>query len=76
MRVDYGAPGAPQPIRLLAQGRDASATIDSGLSGLTGFQNEGDNEITGWHLSDGDSFIGGIPFKAGWHLFHNRPARQ
>jgi len=77
VRVDYGAPGAPQPIRLLAQGRDASATIDSGLSGLTGFQNEGDNEITGWHLSDGDSSIGGllgaknpVPFKAGWRLFY------
>src|SRR5262249_35671627 len=77
VRVDYGAPGAPQPIRLLAQGRDASATIDSGISGLTGFQNEGDNEITGWHLSDGDSSIGGllgaknpVPFKAGWRLFY------
>ena len=77
VRVDYGAAGAPQPIRILAQGRDASATIDSAFSGLTGFQNEGDNEITGWHLSDGDSSIGGllgaknpVPFKAGWRLFY------
>jgi hypothetical protein len=77
VRVDYGAPAAPQPIRILAQGRDASATIDSGLSGMTGFQNEGDNEITGWHLSDGDPEVGGllgakdpVPFKAGWRLFY------
>jgi hypothetical protein len=44
---------------------------------MTGFQNEGDNEITGWHLSDGDSGVGGllgakdpVPFKAGWRLFY------
>jgi hypothetical protein len=77
VRVDYGAANAPQPIRLLAQGRDASATIDSAFSGMTGFQNEGDNEITGWHLSDGDPSAGGllgaknpVPFKAGWRLFY------
>jgi hypothetical protein len=77
VRVDYGAAGAPQPIRILAQGRDASATIDSGFSGMTGFQNEGDNEITGWHLSDGDPDVNGllgaknpVPFKAGWRLFY------
>src|SRR5262249_5641254 len=76
-RVDYGAPGAPLPIRILAQGRDAAATIDSGLSGLVGFQNDGDNEITGWHLSDGDPRVGGllgakdpVPFKDGWRLFY------
>src|SRR5262249_11214027 len=77
VRVDYGAPGAPQPIRILAQGRDPSATIDSAFSGMTGFQNEGDNEIPGWHLSDGDPGAGGllgakdpVPFKAGWRLFY------
>jgi hypothetical protein len=77
VRVDYGAAGAPQPIRVLAQGRDASATIDSGFSGLTGFQNEGDNEITGWHTSDGDPGAGGllgakspVPFRAGWRVFY------
>jgi len=77
VRVDYGGAGAPQPIRVLAQGRDAAATVDSGFSGMTGFQNEGDNEITGWHLSDGDPGVGGLlgakdpsPFKAGWRLFY------
>src|SRR5262249_21462425 len=76
-RVDYGVPGAPQPIRILAQGRDASATIDSGLAGMTGFQNDQDNEITGWHLSDGDPRANRLlgakdpaPFKGGWRLFY------
>jgi len=46
-----------QPTRFIAEGRDASATLDSELSG-TG--NEGDNEITGIHVSDGDPGVGGI----------------
>jgi hypothetical protein len=57
-RLDYS--GGAQPVRFLAEGRDASATLDSGLSGSTGFQNEGDNEITGIHVSDGDPSIHGI----------------
>jgi hypothetical protein len=57
--VDYSNP-ANQPVRFLAQGRDASATIDSGLSGTSGFKNEGDNEITGIHVSDGDASKDGI----------------
>jgi hypothetical protein len=56
--VDYST-GA-QPVRILAQGRDPSATIDSGLSGTAGFQNDGDNEITGFHVSDGDPGKHGI----------------
>ena len=47
-------------MRFLAEGRDASATIDSGLLGSPGFQNEGDNEITGIHASDGDPTARGI----------------
>ena len=43
------------PVRILVEGRDASATLDSLFGprfGLHwGFNNEGDNEITGWHLS-------------------------
>ncbi|MBZ5675213.1 MAG: DUF839 domain-containing protein [Acidobacteriia bacterium] len=68
-----------QPIRILAEGRDASATLDSlfGAGGFTGtFNNEGDNEITGWHLSDGDASVLGLlgakiptPFHGGWRLF-------
>jgi hypothetical protein len=57
--VDYSQPGT-QPVRFLAEGRDASATIDSGLSGSSGFKNDGDNEITGIHVSDGDPTTTGI----------------
>ena len=49
-----------QPVRFIAEGRDASATIDSGLGGTPGFQNEDDNEITGIHVSDGDTSIDGL----------------
>ena len=65
------------PRGILAQGRDASATIDSGFSGMSGFQNEGDNELTGWHFSDGDASVDGLlgakiptPFRNGWRLFY------
>ena len=54
--VDYSR-GA-QPIRWLAEGRDASATIDSASGGFG--KNDGDNEITGAHVSDGDPSIRGI----------------
>ena len=56
---DYSNP-ANQPVRIIALGRDPSATIDSGLAGTAGFQNEGDNEITGIHVSDGDPSPHGI----------------
>jgi hypothetical protein len=51
-----------EPKRFLALGRDPSSTIDSALSAGkdTGFQNAGDNEITGIHVSDGDASAGGI----------------
>src|SRR5207248_5841158 len=41
-----------QPIRFLAEGRDASATLDASNGGFG--KNDGDNEITGPHVSDGD----------------------
>ncbi|HKD11084.1 MAG TPA: alkaline phosphatase PhoX [Thermoanaerobaculia bacterium] len=76
---DYSSPQAFPPIRLLAEGRDPSATIDSALSGQPGFQNEGDNEITGFHVSDGDPTTGGIlgakvptPFQSGWRVFYTQ----
>ena len=75
LNTNYGNPSS-QPIRVLAEGRDASATLDSQFLGMTGFQNEGDNEITGWHESDGDPGVGGLlgakiptPFRAGWRIF-------
>jgi hypothetical protein len=60
--TDYSSPSAPPPVRFMAQGRDQSATIDSGLFSVsnTGFQNEGDNEITGIHVSDGNPGPNGI----------------
>jgi len=47
-----------QPIRWLGEGRDPSATLDSANGGFG--TNEGDNEITGVHVSDGDAGPNGI----------------
>ena len=65
-----------QPLRWLAEGRDSSATLDSALQGTPGFQNDGDNEITGLHVSDGDPTVNGLlggrdphAFDAGWRVF-------
>lgn len=75
LNTDYSDP-KNQPVRILAESRDASATLDSQFGGMAGFQNDGDNEITGWHLSDGDPTVNGLlgaktprPFRAGWRLF-------
>jgi hypothetical protein len=50
------------PERFMALGRDPSATIDSALGAEkdSGFQNSGDNEITGIHISDGDATAAGL----------------
>ena len=56
--VDRDYSHGAQPIRFLAEGRDASATIDSAFGGFG--KNEGDNEITGIHVSDGDPSANGI----------------
>ena len=53
---DYS--GGAQPIRWLAEGRDPSATLDSANGGFG--KNEGDNEITGIHVSDGDPTENGL----------------
>jgi hypothetical protein len=55
--ADYSV-SSNQPVRWLAEGRDASATIDSANGGFA--KNDGDNEITGMHVSDGDPGVGGI----------------
>ncbi len=54
---DYSNP-ANQPIRWLAEGRDPSATLDAANGGFG--TNEGDNEITGAVVSDGDTDANGI----------------
>jgi len=74
--VTHNYTDGAQPVRFIAEGRDPSATIDSALGAFTGFQNEGDNEITGIHASNGDPTARGllgaqVPhlFKDGWRLF-------
>jgi hypothetical protein len=47
----------PEAVRWLAEGRDASATYDHNTS--PGY-NDGDNEITGIHVSNGDPTVAGI----------------
>jgi hypothetical protein len=61
------------PVRWLAEGRDASATYDHYTS--PGY-NDGDNEITGIHVSDGDPTTAGVLgakspvlFRNGWRVF-------
>jgi hypothetical protein len=73
--ADYSDPNV-QPLRLLAEGRDSAATVDTLLAGQPGFQNEGDNEITGFHVSNGDASPNGLlgaslphPFRGGWRVF-------
>ena len=66
---DYSKSGAV-PVRWLAEGRDASATIDSANGGFG--KNEGDNEITGAHVSDGDPGPQGLLGAKSPHLFDGR----
>jgi hypothetical protein len=54
---DYSQAGTT-PVRWLAEGRDPSATLDADNGGFG--VNEGDNEITGVHVSDGDPTADGI----------------
>jgi hypothetical protein len=54
---DYSNP-ANQPVRWLVEGRDASATLDADNGGFG--SNDGDNEITGAVVSDGDPSQQGI----------------
>jgi hypothetical protein len=57
VRTDY-SDAATQPVRWLAEGRDASATLDAANGGFG--KNDGDNEITGLHVSDGDPGAAGV----------------
>jgi hypothetical protein len=63
-----------QPVRWLGEGRDPSATLDSAFAGYG--TNEGDNEVTGVHVSNGDpgpeGILGGKNpnlFQDGWRWF-------
>jgi hypothetical protein len=75
-RRDY-SDAANQPVRWLAEGRDASATLDAANAGYG--KNDGDNEITGVHVSDGDASARGILgaklpqlFRHGWRWFYTQ----
>jgi hypothetical protein len=70
--VDYSNP-ANQPLRWLAEGRDASATIDAANAGFG--KNDQDNEITGIHVSDGDPTVDGILGAKLPQLFENKSWR-
>jgi hypothetical protein len=50
------------PVRFVALGRDSASTTDAHLldAGTPGYQNEGDNEPTGLHTSDGEASIFGL----------------
>ena len=76
VNTNYANP-SNQPIRWLAEGRDASATLDAANGGFG--KNEDDNEITGIIVSDGDPGPDGVlgakspkPFKAGWRWFYTQ----
>jgi hypothetical protein len=77
VNADYGNP-ANRPLRWLAEGRDASATLDSAFGGFP-VGNEGDNEITGIHVSDGDPAVHGVLgarlpnlWHDGWRWFYTQ----
>src|SRR5262245_1475988 len=74
--LNYANP-ANQPVRWLAEGRDASATIDAANGGFG--KNDGDNEITGIHISDGDPSVRGVLgaktpklWHDGWRWFYTQ----
>ncbi len=69
VRRNY-ANSANQPVRWLAEGRDPSATIDSANGGFG--KNEGDNEITGAHVSNGDPGRDGLLGAQNPHLGDGR----
>jgi hypothetical protein len=64
--ADY-SDASNQPVRWLAEGRDPSATIDSAAGGFG--KNDGDNEITGTTVSDGDPTVQGLLGAKSPHLF-------
>jgi hypothetical protein len=73
VNTNYSNPNN-KPVRWLAQGRDATAAIDSAFGGFG--KNDGDKEITGTHVSDGDTGRDGILgekvphlFREGWRWF-------
>jgi hypothetical protein len=69
---DYSDP-SNQPVRWLAEGRDPSATIDSAAGGFG--KNDGDSEITGTEVSDGDPNVNGLLGAKNPHPFQDKQWR-
>jgi hypothetical protein len=78
--ADYSDP-VNVPLRWIAEGRDASATIDAGATPSGFGKNDGDNELTGLYVSDGDPRSEGIlgakiphPWHPGdrWRVFYTQ----
>jgi hypothetical protein len=57
VKTDFSVAGRV-PVRFIAEGRDASATLDAANGGFG--KNDGDNELTGIVVSDGDPTPNGI----------------
>jgi hypothetical protein len=53
---DVRHPGE-EGVRFVALGRDSASAVDAALLGTPGYQNEGDNEPTGVHVSEGSTSI-------------------
>jgi hypothetical protein len=80
VELDYSK-AANQPVRWLAEGRDASATVDAANAGFG--KNDQDNELTGIFVSDGDPSVHGVLgtkkprlWHDGWRMFYTRAARR
>jgi len=64
--ADYANASTPAPVRILAQGRDPSATIDSGLGSISG---------NGFQNASADGLLGAKTpqaFKDGWRMFYTQ----
>lgn len=72
---DVTAPNAA-PVRLVGLGRDFRSTADAAFldAAVAGYQNDGDNEPTGLHVSNGDPTVAGLlgttePTGGAWRWF-------
>ena len=80
-RADYSDPAdAADPDPRRGPRRLGHDRLGARLAANAGFQNDGDNEITGIHVSDGDpTRLGGCsgaktprPFEHGWRVFYTQ----
>jgi hypothetical protein len=80
----FDAFGDPHPRRFMALGRDAASLVDVGFleANTPGYQNEGDNEPTGLHVSDGSASVRHLqgspldPFRTRWFVTQQHGLNQ